>query len=73
MNLVARIEEDHESVQYEEMDATIRKKLKSYSYPWFSADEIILNDKSNLNDDDWSNWCLPCHYFNYIAGTSTGG
>jgi len=35
---------------------------KNVGYPW------VLED-----DDDPSDKYLPCHYFDYIAGTSTGG
>ncbi|CAH0025888.1 unnamed protein product [Clonostachys rhizophaga] len=36
------------------------------SYPWFEEEDGV---DPGLQ---WSNWCPPCYYFEYIAGTSTG-
>lgn len=41
----------------------------SEHYPWMDADTTATNHLSKEPMDRF----LPCHYFDYIAGTSTGG
>ncbi|KAH6887726.1 acyl transferase/acyl hydrolase/lysophospholipase [Thelonectria olida] len=45
--------------------------LTSGSYPWDGCDNTTLSKETASSDrvDDF----LPCHYFDYMAGTSTGG
>lgn len=41
----------------------------SSNYPWMDAISCGINSDVSPESDNF----LPCHYFDYIAGTSTGG
>lgn len=60
MTRIRDIEREHEDPAY-----------KSSSYPWMGQREQNANEDNPESErvDDF----LPCHYFDYVAGTSTGG
>jgi hypothetical protein len=63
MNIVARIE----LYFLGHWPGDVVEELWKEGYPW------IPESVQNNVDKERSNYCRPCHYFDYIAGTSTGG
>lgn len=65
---------------------TAIQRLNDASYPWILEPDDATQDAQAQDNEVWneqqrsssgkkerSSWCRPCHYFGYIAGTSTGG
>jgi len=64
-------------------EETVESSFAPYDYKSTRPrqDDIQVNNEQSLNSPatevcaskDYSSLFLPCHYFTYIAGTSTGG
>jgi hypothetical protein len=60
-----------ERIKHFELELSDHQALSSGDYPWQDSNQA--SPRNGVGNPDDMDTFLPCHYFDYFAGTSTGG